>query len=77
MFNNKLCILRPVNPAAPNAPFAMLSHLQAAENNNRYEMLGGALERQPIDGFNQIDYHTKIIKVTKYSLFTHLKIEIS
>ncbi len=74
MFNNKLCIIRPVT--SNNAPFAMLKHTQAAENNNRYEMLGTALERQYIDGYSNIDEYAKVNLVTRYPLFTHILIDV-
>ena len=77
MFNNKLCIIRPDNPVAPNAPFLMLKHQQAAENNQRYTMLGASLERQSIDGYNRINEHTKVSLVTQFPLFTHILIDIS
>ena len=77
MFNNKLCIIRPNNTVSPNSPFAMLKHEQAAENNKRYAMLGSALERQNIDGFNNVGEYAKVNLVTKYRLFTHLLIAVS
>lgn len=74
MFNKKLCVMR---PEFSIAPFAMLSHGQAAANKKRMSHLSGAIKYQDSDGLSNIEQHTKIVKETRLALFTHLLVSVN
>ena len=75
MFNKRLCIFRPLMNISVD-PYLMLDHSKSIENKDRFKLLSTSLVNQNNDGLSNINNLTKIVSVTLYQTFTHLKIEI-